>query len=436
MVSDAVLVDGSPGVVAVEFGCAGAPAGSEGTALAGRGEGSHPASATVQTVTARHPHTDHDRDRIADRVYCGAISPTNGDVGAGRSGPLRATAGAGGVVEVLRSRPAVDTMIERALSLTMALTLLGCPSSDDATEDTTGAEGSSDGTPTTGPATTGAESTGDEGPSGPEPGPLADGESCPDNLECMSLFCELYTDVLDDKMGVCAPAPTGGNTRMTATVWDFTTRMPVPGAEVIVASAVPASADPTTVMAIMSGTADDQGRVDTTSDIPILAQIGILALVSAPGAYLTGTGLAAPNDDGRYLPGVDNHDIWSVQEADLLAWTLALEGDPEIAAGLLPLGDAGGVVGLVRDAATGEPVAGVTVVSESGGSDAIVRYLMEDDTFGAEATSTTGIYVILDPELAEEFRPMMDGVAVGGSGTAGSAGGAAFTLIMNVNPPA
>lgn len=325
----------------------------------------------------------------------------------------------------------------RAISLTLALTLLGCPSAaDDANADTTGADGSGDGGTTTGPATTGVDGSSDDGPSGPEPGPLADGEACPDNLECMSLLCELYTDVLDDKMGMCAPAPPGGNTRMTATVWDFETRMPVPGAEVIVASAVPASADPTTVMAIMSGTADDQGRVDATSEIPILAQIGILALVSAPGAYLTGTGLSAPDDDGRYLPGVDIHDIWSVQESRLLDWTMALEGDPEIAAGLLPLGQAGGVIGLVRDEATGEPVAGVTIVSESGGSNAIVRYLMEDDTFGTQMTSPTGIYVILEPELAEEFTPMIDGVEVGFSGTAGSAGGAAFTLVMNVDPPA
>jgi hypothetical protein len=72
------------------------------------------------------------------------------------------------------------------------------------------------------------------------------------------------------------------------------------------------------------------------------------------------------------------------------------------------------------------------VASTDGGSGAFVRYLQDDGTFSIDRTSELGIFVILDPSLAEQFEVTLDGAVVGG-GTAGSANGAIFTLIVNAD---
>jgi hypothetical protein len=329
-------------------------------------------------------------------------------------------------------------MIKKASVFALALTLplFGCSGSDDDGDSTTGADGSGDGSGsmTSGPGTGGDTAADDTAGTGPMGGDLVEGEACTEHEECMSLLCELYTDITANQMGVCGPAVPGGNTRVTATVRDFATGAVVGGAEIVVASALNAATNPTGVTPILTTTASGEGVVDATSEMPISAQIGIVALVSAGGGYLTATGLASPNSGGGYDPGVGIHDIWSVQQADLDAWSTALGMDPMIDAASLPLGDAGGVMGLLRDGATGTPVEGATVVSANDSSAAIVRYLADDGSFGTDATGPSGIFVILDPSLAEEFTPMMGGAAIGGNGTAGSAAGAAFTLVLNVTP--
>jgi hypothetical protein len=123
------------------------------------------------------------------------------------------------------------------------------------------------------------------------------------------------------------------------------------------------------------------------------------------------------------------HDIWAVPETDLQNWSDELAMDAAIPPANLPLGEAGGVVGLVRDAA-GLPVAAAEVVSTDAGSGAFIRYLQDDGSFTTDRTSDLGIFVIIEPALAEEFEVMVDGMVVGG-GTAGSANGAIFTLIVN-----
>jgi hypothetical protein len=120
-----------------------------------------------------------------------------------------------------------------------------------------------------------------------------------------------------------------------------------------------------------------------------------------------------------------------VPTGDLTNWSEALAMDAEIDAGSLPLGDAGGVIGLVRDINTGTPVEGATVVSQNDASTAIVRYLADDGTFNADGTGPSGIFVILEPMLAETFEAQMGGSAISGAGTAGSTNNAAFTLILN-----
>jgi hypothetical protein len=90
----------------------------------------------------------------------------------------------------------------------------------------------------------------------------------------------------------------------------------------------------------------------------------------------------------------------------------------------------GGVVGFVRDAATGTPIAGATVASTDGGTESVVRYLAADGmSFTSDATSDNGIFLIVNPALPEDFVAMVDG-AEHGSGTAGAAPGAIFVLVM------
>ena len=53
--------------------------------------------------------------------------------------------------------------------------------------------------------------------------------------------------------------------------------------------------------------------------------------------------------------------------------------------------------------------------------------------FVADMTSAQGVFVIVDPGLGEDFGVEIGGMPVPGvQGTAGSANGAIFTLIMNV----
>jgi hypothetical protein len=112
-------------------------------------------------------------------------------------------------------------------------------------------------------------------------------------------------------------------------------------------------------------------------------------------------------------------------------WTDELSIDAEIPVENLPLGDAGGVVGFVRDA-DGLPIPGAVVSSTEGGSGAFIRDLQDDGTFTTGQTSELGIFVILDPSLTEEFEATVDGAVVGG-GTASSANGAIFTLVIDTN---
>jgi hypothetical protein len=218
-------------------------------------------------------------------------------------------------------------------------------------------------------------------------------------------------------------------------VLDFTTRATVEGADIRVANAIQAAVDPVNATGVAVGSSGADGVIDTTSDGQVMAPLGIVGLTEGAGFYLTATGLAAPAD-GQQLYGPANtiRDIWVVPSDSLTDWSTALEADPEFA-DQLPLGEAGGVVGLVRDATTGDPIAGAVVVpTDPDTSDAVIRYLNDaGDDFVTDATSAQGVFVIVAPGLGETFGVEIDGAAVPGiEGTAGSANGAIFTLIMNV----
>jgi hypothetical protein len=344
------------------------------------------------------------------------------------------------------------------LVVAIALVTTGCPKGDDdgtdevgETDDTTGDttdEATDDATDeattdttddTTDDATDEAtdestDETGDEGCPTHDPGEgAADGEACLANSACMSKVCVLFQDS-PPLEGTCEAAPTMCETRFTGRLLDFETGMAVEGIDIKVAAALQAALMPETATALAMGTSDANGQIDFTSDAQISAPLGLVGLTSANGYFLTATGLASPAMMSFYGPANAIHDIWAVPDDLLTSYSMMLEPDAAFA-NQLPLGELGGVVGLVRDAATGTPIAGAEIIStDADTSGAVIRYLNEaGDGFVEGVTTSNGVFVLVKPGLGEVFGLEVDGVPIDGeTGTAGSANGAIFTLIFNI----
>jgi hypothetical protein len=338
------------------------------------------------------------------------------------------------------------------------LALAACPADDDTDTGASGSMDASGGSDSTGmtsatdsatsgmtgmtggmSATTMADTTGgDPAMCLGAGGAAAAGDACMANDECASGVCLIYTDVPLDPAAVCGDFEaatvmgerTVCNTHVTGTLFDFSTLMPVSGGSLKVAGALNAITNPSGATALASDMSDAMGRVDAVTDVPVNQAIAIIALVEAPDYYLTATGLAAPVDATFYAPGTGIHDLWLVPQASLDAWTAALMGDPEVTADSLPLGDAGGVVGFVRDA-TGAPIAGAVVAPDAADSGAVVRYVAADNTITTDMTTETGIFIVINAAgTGEDFSATMGGNTIA-SGTAGTANGVVFTLILN-----
>ncbi|WP_293275497.1 hypothetical protein [Nannocystis sp.] len=176
----------------------------------------------------------------------------------------------------------------------------------------------------------------------------------------------------------------------------------------------------------LTTTSEANGQVDVTSTEPLAEGVGVVGVITGGDYYTTATGIAAPTA-GVYGPMNGNRDIWAMPAAKLTEWSGYLMADPEIMPSL-PLGDAGGVVGFVRDG-NGMGKAGAKIVSETNGAatTAKIRYLSDDGvSFNADATGTSGLFVLVSPGLGEHFT--VEGGTV--IGTAGSAKKAVFVLIL------
>lgn len=336
-----------------------------------------------------------------------------------------------------------------SLMTAICLPLLGCgdKGGTTTTDDETGTPMTTTGDePTTGtPGTTGGstmeemttspdDTTGEPTTGGPVGETAADGEACLANGDCMSLGCEKFRDL---EMGVCVAAPGGNQTRVMGTLIDFITLQPIPDTEMRVLGALTALQNPVDGAADLTTMADANGQVDAVSAMPFAAAFGEVGVVKGGSYYTTATGIAAPLDGGGYGPMNGNHDIWAVPADKLTEWSGYLATDPEFMIAdpmkaVLPLGERGGVIGFVRDRTSGMGVAGKTIVgADDGMTDATIRYLSEDGmSFNPDMTGSSGIFVLVNPGLAEAF-------AVEGTTTAGSAGSAlnaAFVLILSVDP--
>jgi hypothetical protein len=248
---------------------------------------------------------------------------------------------------------------------------------------------------------------------------------CAVNADCASEACLEFRDL--DPDALCVEGPGGGRTRFPGTVVNFVTGAPLPATDVKILGALDALLDPVDAAGVVAGTSDAAGILDITSAGPVQEGIGLVAVVDGDGLFLTLTGVATPKA-GMYGPMSANHDLWGVPAATLAAWSALLMNDPELALNL-PLGDAGGSVGLVRDN-VGAPVAGAVVESVNADSQAQLRYLAQDgQSFNSDATASSGVFVLLGPGLAEKFQVVGSPEA---NETSGSAQNAIFVMTLDV----
>jgi hypothetical protein len=260
-------------------------------------------------------------------------------------------------------------------------------------------------------------------------GPLALGEPCVAASECASGVCRSFGDAPPDPEAECVSAPDDCSTVVTGTVL----RLPpsptgLPGVPVRILGALQAITDPLGGQAFLETMSDDAGRVEGATAGPAMAAIALIAVVGGDATYFpTGIGIANDSGTGMYPVGTDVHDLWALPVSTLAAFNTALEADPTVPADMLPLGDAGGTVGIVRDAA-GSAIAGAVVQPDSGSSAAIVRYVTDGGDVDSVATQSSGVFIVLGASpTGEGFTASIDGAPIA-SGTAGDANGLVFAL--------
>lgn len=297
------------------------------------------------------------------------------------------------------------------------LSSAGCGSSDEPT---------TEGDPTT------VSDAGTEGDAATETTSL-DGAPCDDDAECDGGLCQVFQDAPPVANSTChASQPAAGTMRITGTVRDLVTGSPAAGVSIRAVGALGALSSPAAAEVLASTTTAADGRFAMSTDALAGVSVGIVALTQAAGGYFTATGLADPLEGTNDYPPTNTiHDVWIVTDTDLQAWSAALSVplDPEVQP-YLPLGENGGIIGFVRDPSTGEPISGAVVSSLVDDSEAIVRYLSDDGTAVAgEATGALGLFIVLNPELAEPFQAEASGQTYGPN-LGGSAPNLAFVMTL------
>lgn len=303
------------------------------------------------------------------------------------------------------------------LMVGLAVVAWGCTDDDGANTADGGTDGDADGD---------TDSAGDAGT----------GDYCDENDDCQTGFCETYQNVPADPDGFCTDGPPPGEIRILGNVRDYYTEEYQAGVTVEVLGAIAAMMDPSGAEAIESGVTDDDGRyVIMGGELATSQSIGIVARVEAEGYYLSVTGLVEPEIGGdEYPPGVRNHDVKLMPQSMLDDWSDYITAFDAELAPYVPLGENGGAVGSVRHVENGEGVAGVTMISQSETSAAIVLYLDETmDGFNDQATSSNGMFVILQPATAEKFDAWKDGEIVSRrESTFGETFGAVYSNTVHV----
>ena len=93
------------------------------------------------------------------------------------------------------------------------------------------------------------------------------------------------------------------------------------------------------------------------------------------------------------------------------------------------------MIGLARDRATGEPMAGVQVIATDVLTNAKIRCLSEDElNFNSSSTGSSGMFIVVDLRAASDSltADIGNGEIADVDGTAGSTNDALFVMVLNV----
>lgn len=319
-----------------------------------------------------------------------------------------------------------------SVALVCSVFSLGCAADDDPESTASGSGGTSGGVDTDVDATDPTAAAGQCSDTSENEFVYAPPGECFNNPGCASCTCIVFQDNPPTDESVCGEAP-DGQMRITGTLFEFPSQTPIANQSLRIVGAFDiGTLGPVNAPSLVELQSDADGRLDTRIDKPEDG-IGIVAIVQAPGFRDTATGVAKPEGEGFYESANAIHDLFAVPESTLTAYSDALMAEADLGQ-YLPLGDAGGVVGIARNRYTGDPMAGVEIVSLNATSFAEVRYLNEDGTFGTAATSATGVYALLNPGLAEEFEARIDGaVASTRPNKAGSGPPGIFTMNLTID---
>jgi hypothetical protein len=233
------------------------------------------------------------------------------------------------------------------------------------------------------------------------------GEYCFSNVQCASKLCLSYRQVTPDPDGHCEESSTPSKIVAIGTTIDFETRKPVSEANIKFLGAT------NLTLLRCNATASDtlvtgaDGRFKKAVDKPAAEPVGFIALASQGKDYApSASGIADP----PWPKGTIRHDILMVKNSALTKWSQLLSADSEMKP-YMNLSANGGAIGAILDVDTGKPIIGATLGPASGGTtSAKIRYLNAGGTgFVKDGITQSGIFVLVNPALAEKFDVFLDG---------------------------
>ncbi len=304
--------------------------------------------------------------------------------------------------------------------LALGMWIAGCDAGDD---ETSGADADADtdsdadadtdaDTDTDADADTDTDADADADADGDADMPRPNGERCHFNKDCSSGFCESWYTAPVSPDSVCAEGPPEGTIRIIGISRDFETREPISGAEIGLVGATFAAMLGLNSTMLAETTSGSDGRFEFLLDkSKINDVIGLVVIAQLDGYYATSTGVVEPESGAKYPDGGDEHDALLISNSTLEKWSTLIAADPGLAP-FGPLGDKGGVIGRVLTESEGTFIEGATFESNEENSTAIVLYPSEDSSAFQEKTSSTGLFITLDPGLAEVFGAHKDGALI------------------------
>ncbi|MBN2803986.1 MAG: hypothetical protein JXR91_12910 [Deltaproteobacteria bacterium] len=260
------------------------------------------------------------------------------------------------------------------------------------------------------------------------------GDSCMVMEDCKSGFCATYSHAPADPDATCEAAPEIGDVHLMATVTDFLSEEIIPNQEIKVGGGIDVAQNPEGFPVKQTIKSDADGKVDAlltgdTTAVPL----AIIVVAESDIYYPTSTGLVTPEAGcGMYPPATRNADIKLVKKDDLTSLSQALESSYPEEKDNLPLGDQGGVLGVIKGVDTGDGIEGTVIKSTNDTTASKIYYLNEArDGFTTDKTSSNGIFVILHSGLAEEFSAFINNKVISRRpATAGETKGVLFATTL------